>query len=61
MREEQATRGRLYLGLICFSHDVSYMVRKTCSRKADQLAKPGNATVHEWYMSVAISWGNKMK
>ena len=26
--------------------------------KADQSAKPVNAAVHEWCMSVAISWHN---
>ena len=33
--------------------------QKTCSGKADQLAKPVNPTVHGWCMSVAISWGIK--
>ena len=33
-----------------------HMVGKIRSRKADQAAKPGIATVHGWCMSVAISW-----
>ena len=37
----------------CLSHDFT--------RKADQLAKPGNATLHGWSMSIAIKWGNKME
>ena len=35
------------------------MVGKACSRKADQLAKPSNTTVHGWYVSLlagAIKW-----
>ena len=35
------------------------MVGKIRSRKADQAAKPGIATVHGQCMSVAISWANK--
>ena len=35
------------------------MVSKIRSRKADQAAKPGIATVHGQCMSVAISWANK--
>ena len=34
------------------------MVGKIRSRKADQAAKPGIATVHG-HMSVAINWANK--
>ena len=35
------------------------MVDKIRSRKEDQAAKPGIATVHGQCMSVAISWVNK--
>ena len=35
------------------------MVGKIRSRKADQAAKPGIATVHGQCMSVAISWAQK--
>ena len=34
---------------------------KIHSRKADQAAKPGIATVHGQYMSVAISWAKKVQ
>ena len=27
-----------------------------CPRKANQSAKPGNATVYGWCMSIAINW-----
>ena len=37
------------------------MVGKIHSRKADQAAKPGIATVHEWCTSVAISWAKKVE
>ena len=37
------------------------MVSETNSSKADQSAKPGNAMVHGWCMSVAISWGNTVE
>ena len=37
------------------------MLGKTSSRKADQSAKPVNAIVHGWCMSMAISWANKME
>ena len=40
---------------------VTYVVYKTHSRKADQSAKPGNATVYGYCMRVAISWANKME
>ena len=32
-----------------------YIIGKTCSRKADQSAKPGDATVQGYCISVAIS------
>ena len=37
------------------------MVSKIRSRKVDQSAKPGIATVYRLYMSVAISWAKKVQ
>ena len=34
---------------------------QTRYRKANQSAKPGNATVYGWCMSVGINWANKME
>ena len=40
---------------------VNLQGRKTQSRKADQLTKPGNGTVYVYCTSVAISWANNME
>ena len=40
---------------------TSMMIDKTRSGKADQSAKPGNATANGQCTNIAISWTNKIE